>query len=214
MTHIELNLIINTAGVYCIKNLLNNKKYIGSSMNLRKRLKAHLYALDANRHHSLKLQRAWNKYGYKHFSVEILEECDQVLDTLLFLEQKYLDLKPEYNTLEKAYSFDGFKLSKEARDKISKANSNRIWKDESRKKLSDSIKKSKYNNNLKIKVIAIKDDTIIEFESITAAANHTGHINHRTSIKDCLNGKQNTAYGYKWKYKNDTKIHDKQRSNL
>lgn len=209
MNHTELDLIVETAGVYCIKNKLDNKRYIGSSMNLRRRLKAHMYALIANRHHSSYLQRAWNKYGQQNFLVEILEECDQVLDTLLFLEQKYLDLKPEYNTLESAYSFIGFKLSEESRNKIGTANKNRIWKDESRKKISESTKKLKHIIALKIKVIGFNENEEIEFESISDAAKYTGHINHRTSIKDCLKQKQNTAYGYKWKYKNDIKIYNK-----
>ena len=43
---------------------------------------------DENRY----LMNAWHKYGEDKFKVQILETCSSVRDTLMFLEQKYLDL--------------------------------------------------------------------------------------------------------------------------
>lgn len=54
------------SGVYMIKNVLNNHKYIGSTKNFKQRLKQHLSDLRNNKHHSPHLQAAWNKYGEKH----------------------------------------------------------------------------------------------------------------------------------------------------
>lgn len=101
----------NGSGVYMIKNVLNNHKYIGSTKNFKQRLKQHISDLHNNKHHSSYLQAAWNKYGEKHFVFQILETCEPIKDTLIFLEQKYLDLKPEYNILNVAYSCLGRKFS-------------------------------------------------------------------------------------------------------
>lgn len=72
------------SGVYMIKNVLNNHKYIGSTKNFKQRLKQHLSDLRNNKHHSPHLQAAWNKYGEKHFVFQILETCEPIAaDALL-----------------------------------------------------------------------------------------------------------------------------------
>lgn len=38
------------------------------------------------------------------------------------------------------------------------------------------------------------------FISVAEAARETGDINHRPNIVACLNGRQKSAYGYKWEY--------------
>lgn len=63
-----------TSGVYCILNLVNGKHYVGSSQNIRIRWRTHQGLLKRNKHHCLKLQRAWNKYGESNFRLDILEE--------------------------------------------------------------------------------------------------------------------------------------------
>lgn len=63
-----------SSGVYAIKNNLNGKYYIGSSKNIEKRCLSHIRMLESNRHHSYKLQNAWNECPDKSvFSLEILE---------------------------------------------------------------------------------------------------------------------------------------------
>ena len=86
-----------SAGVYMIRNILNSKSYIGSSYSLKRRLTDHLSHLKYNRHANHHLQSAYNKYGQKSFVFCILEQREPILETVLMLEQKYLDLKPEYN---------------------------------------------------------------------------------------------------------------------
>lgn len=57
-------------GIYKITNLINNKFYIGSSSDLKKRLYEHRRELNlgvqANKH----LQSAWNKYGKKTLNLK------------------------------------------------------------------------------------------------------------------------------------------------
>lgn len=82
-------------GIYEIKNKVTGKSYIGSSKQIQKRWEQHLLALRKGIHHSVLLQRAWNKYGEDCFEFLIKEECGE--GQLLEREQQYLNLKPEYN---------------------------------------------------------------------------------------------------------------------
>jgi len=83
------------SGIYEIKNNINGKSYVGSAKDIKRRWRRHKYGLRHNEHENIILQRAWNKYGEENFSFNILEECS--IEMLLALEQKYLNLKPEYN---------------------------------------------------------------------------------------------------------------------
>ena len=82
-------------GIYEILNKTTKKSYIGSSKQIEKRWEQHLQALEKEEHHSILLQRAWNKYGKECFEFIVKEECKE--EELLEKEQKYLDLKPGYN---------------------------------------------------------------------------------------------------------------------
>lgn len=75
--------------IYQIRNLLNSAVYIGSILKRdpRHRWNAHKRDLRGNYHHSVHLQRAWNKYGESAFVFEILEHCNDVLTR----EQWHLD---------------------------------------------------------------------------------------------------------------------------
>ena len=62
-------------GVYKIINLKTKDLYIGSSIQIEKRFLRHKKDLRNNKHHSIILQRAWNKYKEENFKFEIIEEC-------------------------------------------------------------------------------------------------------------------------------------------
>ena len=84
------------AHIYQIVNTENNKRYVGSSSNYKRRFSEHLKMLENNSHHSKHLQRAWNKYGKDVFKFELVEECE--LEQQFIREQFYIDtLSPEYN---------------------------------------------------------------------------------------------------------------------
>lgn len=51
----------NEGGVYILKNIRNNKVYIGGTRDLRARLATHRSLLLSNKHHSIELQNAFNK---------------------------------------------------------------------------------------------------------------------------------------------------------
>lgn len=81
-------------GIYIVKNIINNKVYIGSSNRIKDRIRTHKWELNKNIHHNQYLQSAWNKYGSNSFIFEILEECE--VDELLLKELLYTE---KYNSL-------------------------------------------------------------------------------------------------------------------
>lgn len=93
------------AGVYIIKNTVNNKCYIGSSININKRFAAHKSKLRGNYHPNKFLQASWNKYGENVFEFKVLKECDH---DLAKEEQQLIDL---YKSSDNNY---GYNLSKTA----------------------------------------------------------------------------------------------------
>lgn len=66
------------SGIYCIKNKIDNKRYIGRDKKalLKRRWYAHISKLRKNNHTNAYLQNAWNKYGKENFEFSILEICD------------------------------------------------------------------------------------------------------------------------------------------
>lgn len=82
-------LIKQISGIYKII-CCNNKFYIGSSVNIDKRLKEHTGLLKRNKHPNKYLQNAWNKYRDKNFKYEIIETIHDV-SQLLAREKWWLD---------------------------------------------------------------------------------------------------------------------------
>lgn len=101
--------------IYAIKNIINGKMYIGSAVKFNLRKNMHLSQLKRNIHHSIKLQRSFNKYGLEKFEFIILEEVCK--GNLISKEQYYIDLhasyKNGYNSQPIANSSLGVKRSKE-----------------------------------------------------------------------------------------------------
>lgn len=77
--------------VYRIWNNINSKYYIGSAYNVKKRWSQHKNFLNKGLHHNKYLQHAWNKYGEKAFTFEVLI---YVWDDFAMLdrEQFYIDM--------------------------------------------------------------------------------------------------------------------------
>lgn len=59
--------------VYKIRNVVNGKFYVGSTMDTRERFRTHRKKLRTNKHHCAHLQAAWNKYGEECFVFEVVE---------------------------------------------------------------------------------------------------------------------------------------------
>jgi group I intron endonuclease len=66
--------------VYGILNTVSSKFYIGASRNVNQRKNRHFNDLQKGSHHSIKLQRSWDKHGKDKFKFIILEEVENIDD--------------------------------------------------------------------------------------------------------------------------------------
>ncbi|MBN2028899.1 GIY-YIG nuclease family protein [bacterium] len=98
------------AGIFQVKNKVNGKILLGSSLNLAGPLNAHRFMLTIGSHRNKVLQQEWDQYGQDQFVFEILEVVKVKDDTdfnlndeLALLEQIWIEkLQPfgerGYNT--------------------------------------------------------------------------------------------------------------------
>lgn len=102
----------NKSGVYILINNKTKDFYIGSSLNLTKRMVSYYYYTNSDKLSRIVIIRAMKKYGLENFSLGILEFCKKDSEISLSLEQKWLDkYKPNYNVLNVAGNSFGFKHS-------------------------------------------------------------------------------------------------------
>lgn len=149
----------NHFGIYCIKNKINNKVYIGKTMTkFQKRWFHHRSLLRAGTHNNKHLQKSWDKYGEENFEFIMLEsfdiklrneENDKVLNDILFkMEKLYIKI---YNSYENGYNETtggegccGIVISDEHKRNIAKKNRinmlGRKHTEETKKKMSESHK--------------------------------------------------------------------------
>lgn len=75
---IGLDVLPNCMGVYLIRNQSTNKVYVGSSRDIRKRIRSHVSSLNNRNANNCYLQNAWDKYGAKDFVVILIEVVDSL----------------------------------------------------------------------------------------------------------------------------------------
>lgn len=87
--------------IYQIINKANGKRYIGKTNDIERRLGRHFTELKGGYHHSIKLQRAYDKYGKDNFSVtyEIFTDITEEE-----LAKKEMDYIMEYDSYENGYN--------------------------------------------------------------------------------------------------------------
>lgn len=199
------------SGIYKIKNISNNKIYIGSSNDVYKRKNEHFSSLERSEHCNSHLQRAYNIYGKNNFRFEILEICEE--KDLLKIEQKYLDKyfdngitcynenpiasKPPSQQGKIPWNKDKTGIySEETLQKMSEAKKNKKLSEEHKNKIKCTTRNKEYNTSKK--VLCIEINTI--FKSINEAERITG-VN-RKNISKCCKNTRKTAGGYHWEYAN------------
>ena len=82
-----------SCGIYKITNLINNKVYIGQSIDIKERWYNHLHRHQRSK--DLPLYRAFEKYGIKNFTFDIIEECD--IQNLDEREKYWIQYYDSYN---------------------------------------------------------------------------------------------------------------------
>lgn len=120
-------------GIYKIENIINNKIYIGSCSNFNVRKGSHLCLLRQGKHHSIKLQRSFDKYGEINFIITLIEKCEK--ENLISREQYYIDtLKPFYNICLVAGSTKGRVFTDSHKEKLSKSLTGKVRTEEQKER--------------------------------------------------------------------------------
>jgi len=160
----------NKTGIYMWKNTINDKRYIGSSVDLSNRLSFYFSfkALkNSIKNSKSSIYNALLKHGHSNFSLIIMEYCEPY--NCLIREKHYLDLyKPEYNiSQDPSASFSGRNHSEETKQTISDALTGSKRSDDTRKKMSDA-----QPNSIKIEVTDLRsaEKTSTYYNSINEAA--------------------------------------------
>ena len=97
------------SGIYRIRNIIDDKGYIGSASYFNHRFIGHRTVLRKNKHHSIHLQRAWNKYGEDQFKFEIIEILENpTKELLLQREQYWIDY---YKSYDKYFGYNICKIA-------------------------------------------------------------------------------------------------------
>lgn len=91
-----------TAGIYKIVCTATDNFYVGSSRDIQYRWRSHRLLLCRDAHHSLALQRAWNKHGAEAFRLEILEVVEN--DILLLEREQHHHKSRISDGLRRAYA--------------------------------------------------------------------------------------------------------------
>lgn len=202
--------------IYKITNDVNGKVYIGKTLNtVESRWKEHCNDKDRRKMENRPLYRAMNKYGLEHFSVEMIEECQNNLEEREVYWIKHYNSYvgwPNSNGYNATIGGDGkpyvdynkiVELAKEGKTQTEIAKLVGCCVDTVSKALAQyHIKTPEYKEQVSIAVYQKdKDGNIIaEYSSISEAAKTA--LCDSTQIGRCCAGKAKTSGGYYWEYVN------------
>lgn len=174
------------SGIYRLT--INGNIYIGSAVDLTKRIRSHVNDLKGNRHINIHLQRAYNKY--KDFDFNIIEFVFDKKE-LIKAEQSYIDkLSPHYNICPTAGSQLGFSHSEETKLKLSQIQMGKTIPLETRLKMSQSKKGVKLSIAHRLKLSKSKMGDKNPFYK--AGKNHPQYGVPRSKVtKEKLSGENN-----------------------
>jgi group I intron endonuclease len=140
-----------------ILNKKNNKKYVGSSVNVDSRLTQHLWLLRNKKHDNVYLQNSFIKFGENNFIFKKIELCD--IENLVERENFYIK---KYKSLCNQNGYNICMVSETRRNVLS---------DDTKTKLS--ISNMKKNNNFSLFNCTHKTTGhVITFNSLVDAANY------------------------------------------
>lgn len=169
------------AGIYMWTNTISGKSYVGSAVDLRRRLSNYFsktrIVSELKTTNSL-IYKAILKYDYSNFKLDIIEICN--IESILEREQYYLDnFELKYNTLKIAGSLLGFKHSAETIELMRAAKLGKPISEEAKIKLAAN------SQAFALKVENIDTKEVMYFSSIRRAAEFLDM--HHSYLAKCLN---------------------------
>lgn len=108
-------------GIYCIRNHVNGKRYVGQSINIKSRFADHKCDLRHGRHPNSHLQRSWDKHGEAAFQFSVLELTtpEQLSEREGYFCQEFQSYLPQHGFNQAKVDPDGkYHLSDEGRRKV------------------------------------------------------------------------------------------------
>lgn len=207
------------AYIYCIKNNINGKCYVGKTLKSPKeRFSEHLYDAYKPTEENRPLYRAIKKYGENNFSLQVLEECADELasEREIWYIKKLKTYAHGYNATiggdgKQLFDHDVIKAQLEAglsQKLITELNGCSI--DLVRQiRLENSIPLTKIRKQPSV-VAYTEDETevgvFISAQEAFRFLREIGITDARsdggTHINAVCNGRRKAAYGFKWKYIN------------
>lgn len=152
----------------------------------------------AGYHKHIYFGRAVTKYGWDNIKHEIL--LDGISKSEAVYAEKYLIKwyklhNLSYNITDGGDGISGLVFSKESREKISKALTGIKRSSKTKSILSKCFSKPV------LQLDPNTEDVLAEYPSAKEASIALGHSKEGTTILNVINGRNITAYGYKWKRK-------------
>lgn len=147
-------------GIYKITNTINNKVYIGQSVNIHRRWRQHINRAGRD---NMPLHNAIYKYGKDNFLFEVIEEC--TIDLLDSMEQKWIQY---YNSIIPY----GYNISSGGQH-----NKGAVYAHFDSSEIEDIVHLLKYNFEITINEIAAMYD--VSFQTISDINTGRSYINEQ-----------------------------------
>ena len=201
--------------IYLIKNIINNKIYIGACSELYRRVKKHLDAVENNDERPL--YQDMRLYGVDNFIFQIIEYCKNKKELWKREEYWVLFYKANRNRFKKLDNYNltdggkgckGLKWPESSKQKRSEEYTGRKLTKEHCKNIGIASSKRRHSKESKLKISKSKYKIVLQFDLNGNLIKEYPSVKNAVEITK-INGidyacrNQKILKNYIWKYKNE-----------